>query len=197
MIRFLRILFVTLIGLALAVIGLLVGTIWLDDAVDREVTALRSEQSASESPEEQTPWRLVDNPSTIDTPASVYLTSSAPKAPPVGRFQLNRPELTIRCKENATSLYVSFGAYIGRSPLPVTTRLDEAEARTAPWQPASSYKALGLWDDESSIPFLKEMFGKEQLELSFTPPDVGEVTTSFPIAGLAEEIAPLRKACNW
>ena len=55
---------------------------------------------------------------------------------------------------------------------------------------------LQLWDAQA-VTAIKELFGGDVLRVRFTPFNEAPVEVTFNIAGLEEQIVPLREACNW
>ena len=58
-------------------------------------------------------------------------------------------------------------------------------------------RALGLWRGGESIPVIKSMLGKRRMIVRATPYGDSPFMAEFIIAGLDEEIEPLRNACSW
>lgn len=105
----------------------------------------------------------------------------------------------IRCSENTTSIYFTFNGHFMSDHQygQVTYRLDEKKAVKKGMQESTDHEALGLWRGGSSIPFIKGMLGNEKMLVQATPHSESSVKSTFSIAGLEDEIKPLREACNW
>lgn len=106
----------------------------------------------------------------------------------------------IACRENTTSLYISFADHFmsslqGRGI--VTYRIDKAPAEKRRFLESNDNSVLGLWNGGSSIPFIKQLLGRNTLLVRATPFSDSSVTAEFPISGLEEVIEPLREACHW
>jgi type VI secretion system protein VasI len=57
--------------------------------------------------------------------------------------------------------------------------------------------ALGLWNGNAAIPFIKKMMEHEKMVIRATPFSDSAVTAEYRISGLEEAIKPLRDACKW
>lgn len=142
------------------------------------------------------PWQRYRSRSEIDDSPLVTLTS-------VGRsyesqYGLERvPHLTVRCMENTTSVILDMDRYLGSGTVRVTTRVDDAPARTHQMQVSTDNEAVGLWRGGQAIPFIRTMLGAETLTVRVEPRHVQHVTTSFAIRGLDTKIDELATACNW
>lgn len=106
----------------------------------------------------------------------------------------------IKCHQKTTTITFNAGEFFlvddddyGR----VTYRLDKEKAKTKRMDVTSDNKALGLWSNSETIPFIKEMFGHDKIIVQITPYQETPATMEFTIKGLEEAIKPLRKACGW
>lgn len=106
----------------------------------------------------------------------------------------------IKCHQKTTTITFSAGELFlvddddyGR----VTYRLDKEKAKTKRMDVTTDNKALGLWSNSETIPFIKEMFGHDKMIVQITPYQETPATMEFTIKGLEEAIKPLRKACGW
>ena len=54
-----------------------------------------------------------------------------------------------------------------------------------------------LWYGANAIGFAKKLFSGNNLLIRATPYSDSSIQVEFPIAGLEQAIAPLRKACKW
>ena len=79
----------------------------------------------------------------------------------------------------------------------ITYRLDDETAKTVSANASTNNRALGLWRGNRSIPFLREMFGKNRMVVRMRPFNESPFTANFEISGLEDAITPLRSACNW
>lgn len=145
-------------------------------------------------------WFVTTDRSAMDDSTTVYLVVHASETIP-GKFaDAQRPELDIRCLEHTTALTVQFGDHFMAdidSYGTVTYRIDQQKAQKRDFRASTDGSVLGLWDGGSSISFIKSLFGADALLLRAMPFDESAYEATFPITGLQQEIAPLRKACGW
>lgn len=149
----------------------------------------------------QTNWKNRTDTSRIDDSTNVFLSLRSSDDFP-SRFGggMEHGYMLVRCMENTTTVYFSMGEHhladlqsYGR----VTYRIDSAPAQSRRFLESTDNRALGLWNGGSSIPFIQELFGAENLLVQITPYGESAITVDFPIAGLEEAIKPLREACHW
>lgn len=146
-------------------------------------------------------WIVRSEKSVLDDREQVFL-SVASDGPVNCGWNRNAPiDLMVRCMDNTTSLIISTGCHMTSSRYNdyghVTYRLDSDQARTVEMNESTNNRSLGLWSGGRSIPVIKQMFGKSKMIVRMTPFGESPFTATFPIGGLEEVIAPLRKACNW
>jgi type VI secretion system protein VasI len=141
--------------------------------------------------------------SPLDDSPSVFLSVIAtdPLPNPYGFGDPTYAGVIIRCKENTTAFFITFGdslmfpEMIGRSD--IDYRLDQDRPGRKELRPSSDMKALGLWRGDTSIPFIKTLLEKDQLFIRAYPMGSSPVEATFPISGLGDAIVPLREACGW
>jgi type VI secretion system protein VasI len=79
----------------------------------------------------------------------------------------------------------------------VDFRIDSRAPAHVMMQRSNNYRALGLWQGQSSIPFVRQLLNGSELYVRAIPLNESRVEARFPIAGLDEAIRPLRAACAW
>ena len=139
--------------------------------------------------------------SNFDDSTTVTLFRRANETLSISYGGTSRPIFYIRCMENTTAMFVNAsGMYLasgfdgyGR----VDYRVDDRPAGVWSMQESTDNEALGLWRGSQSIPAIKGLFGGDVLRVKFTPFNESPVEVTFNIAGLEEQIVPLREACNW
>lgn len=111
-----------------------------------------------------------------------------------------RAQLILRCMENTTSAYFKFNEYFmsdiqgyGR----IEYRVDSNTASRVNMDVSTDNMALGLWSGGGSIPFIRRLMEGSSVFVRVTPYNESTIGMTFTIAGLTEEIAPLREACGW
>lgn len=149
----------------------------------------------------QSEWNVRSDISRIDDSTNVFMNLQSSDSFR-GRFRSGEAHATmyIRCQENTTSLYIVMGGHhladiqnYGR----VTYRIDSDPAQHRSFTSSTDSQALGLWSGGNSIPFIRQMFGADNVLVQITPFSESSITVDFPVSGLEEAIAPLREACNW
>ncbi|RUR52687.1 type VI secretion system-associated protein TagO [Vreelandella populi] len=111
-----------------------------------------------------------------------------------------KPRLYIRCQEGTTSAYITFASNFMSDVQDygqVRYRLDQDGAVTKSMHASTDNMALGLWSDDTAIPFIEDMFGHEMMIVSATPYNASPQTMRFNVKKLEEAVQPLREACNW
>lgn len=145
-------------------------------------------------------WSVSENLSPMDDSKTVtlHLESSEPIQ---NRYRgVSAADLYIRCQEKTTALYFVYADNFLSSIQgygQVTYRVDDKPSAKKNMTESTDNKALGLWSGGASIPFVKSMFGGENLVVRITPFNESPVTAQFQISGLEDAIKPLRAACGW
>lgn len=153
--------------------------------------------SSTELPNEHNEsWRVTEEVSRIDDSRKVVVFLSARNDVSTGT-SFTRPRLILRCEENITVIYFKFGPYLGQDRTLVTIRIDKEPAEDIQMLISSDGRAFGFWEGGTAIPFIKKLFGKENIIVRVTSYWGHRDTAEFLIGGLEEEITPLREACNW
>lgn len=145
-------------------------------------------------------WVVTEKTSPMDDSKTVRMLASSNESIP-SRFGLgsDRINLRIRCEENSTEMYFQFSGHhmadiqgYGK----VRMRVDEGDVFSRSMRVSTSNKALGLWSG-SGIGTIKRFFGGDTLVVQATPYGESQITVTFDLTGIEEEIQPLREACNW
>jgi type VI secretion system protein VasI len=154
----------------------------------------------SNSPADEGKWRVTEDVSKFDDTRKVFIRLTSEDKHP-GRFGGQESSyLAIACRENTTSLWMTFAGSFMSSDAgdgTVTYRIDSEASKKRQFRESNDNSALGLWNGGSSIPFIKGMIGKDKLVVRATPFSESSVTATYDIRGLDEAIKPLRAACNW
>lgn len=152
------------------------------------------------TPPTESKWRARIDRSQLDDSETVVLRLESDDAIQDRFGQQGPATLILRCMENTTSAYITFAGQFmadiqGRGR--VDYRVDNRPANHKNMRVSTDNKALGLWSGGGSIPFIKEMMDGQQLYVRATPFSESAVEATFTIAGLNDELPPLRGACNW
>lgn len=164
-----------------------------------EATEYNAGVVEAEKPKALSKWTSSTSVSDLDDSTNVILRLESDNEIR-GKYGGSGPMMMyIRCSENTTSIYFTFNGHFMSDYQygQVTYRLDEKKAVKKGMQESTDHKALGLWRGGSSIPFIKGMLGNEKMIVQATPHSESSVKSTFSIAGLEDEIKPLREACNW
>ena len=106
-------------------------------------------------------------------------------------------ELTINCSKGVTTVFVTskFTSF-GRDDVPIEFTTDSDGLQKARWDICDDKNCAGLWED-SGISFIKALFGKSKIRMTFYR-RVGEpLSAAFPIVGAKQAIEPVGVACGW
>lgn len=151
-------------------------------------------------PQTKSEWSVRVTTSPIDDSKKVFLQVVGVNGVTTRYGQEGQLILTLACRENVTSAYISFGGHFmsdlngsGR----VTYRVDDKSAQRKSFSESNDHEALGLWNGGSAIPWIKSLFGGNRMYVEATPFSENAVSDFLPIAGLEDAIAPLRDACGW
>lgn len=174
----------------------------IDDGAERLVCydlLFRIDRKPS-STSAQSAWETSSETSRIDDTTNVFMTLESSDTFPRRFGGSAHGTMIVRCMENTTSIIFRMGDHhladlqnYGR----VTYRIDDAPAKTQRFVESTDNRALGLWNGGAAIPLFKTLFGAENLLVQITPFGESPITVDFPIAGIEDEIKPLREACNW
>lgn len=77
----------------------------------------------------------------------------------------------------------------------VTSRVGSAEPRRLRWGMSTTNQAT--FYPESRIALIRQLMTAERFVVETTPYRETRIMAEFDAGGLAEQIAPLRRACNW
>lgn len=154
-----------------------------------------------EAVDTQSKWRVNIETSKMTDDTNVFMFLESNENVNCGWNGGQTISLIVRCMENTTAVYFSTGCHMTSSRYnnygDVTYRLDDQKSKTKRFQDSTDNKALGLWRGSLSIPFLKEMLGKQKMLVRMTPYGESAFTAEFDISNIEKEIEPLRKSCGW
>jgi type VI secretion system protein VasI len=147
-------------------------------------------------------WTVSFDKSKIDDSKAVYLAVFSAEPVPQRFGNGQNAQLTIRCLENTTALYIIFGgAFMASSEYDnygdVTYRVDDRPAVKKGFNNSTDNQALGLWSGGVAIPMIKQLFGGTKLVVRAVPYNESQVELEFPISGLEDAVKPLRETCKW
>lgn len=153
----------------------------------------------AESVQTDNKWDVRIESSDFDDTKSVFISTKSESDLSCGFLSQRPATLTIRCMENTTSVLFTTNCHVTdiQDYGKVDVRLDRDPAFVVNTYASTNNKTLGLWEGHRSIPFIKKMFGKDQMVIRFTPFSESPVTAKFDVSGLEETIKPLRESCGW
>lgn len=139
----------------------------------------------------------------FDDPVSIFMSVSSDDFVRLRSGGVKIAVITIGCVDSVSSisvdiLGVTFEDFHRRE---VKYRVNRDREKT--WymiRGVGSNEGLGLWRSNHSIPAIRELFGGDVLEIRLPrSPLFREYRPKirFNIAGLEEQIVPLREACSW
>lgn len=170
-----------------------------DSAISRRCIA-RALADEGKSADYVGDWYVQIETSPMDDSRTVAMVVLSNEEIPSRFGQTGTATMLIRCLENTTSIHISMNDNF-LSDIQgygnVEYRLDKETARSKSMHVSSDNGALGLWSGNRSIPFIRQMFGKDQMLVRITPYNDSPLMVTFPIKGTEEAILPLREACHW
>ncbi len=109
------------------------------------------------------------------------------------------PTLIVRCRENATAVYIVTGmaASVESGDLQghtVRVRFDDASAQRQRWTESTDNEALFAPDP---IPMARNIAKAKALRLEFTPFNASPVIVTFDVSGFDERVGKVAAACHW
>lgn len=148
-----------------------------------------------------TKWNVRKETSAMTDQTNVFMYRDSEETINCGWNRGEKIRLVARCMDNTTSLIFQTGCHMTSSQYNdyghIQYRIDSEPARTLKAQESTNNRSLGLWSGGTSIPVIKQMFGKTQLITKMTPYSENPFTATFDISGMEEAIAPLRQSCGW
>jgi type VI secretion system protein VasI len=110
-----------------------------------------------------------------------------------GRFG-EKVQMTVRCKNGKTEVYVDWATFLGSDGINVTSRIDKAQAEKSYWGVSTDHKASFM---PSPVPTLKKMSGGTTYAVNLTPFSDSPITAIFDIAGAETAFKDIRRDCKW
>lgn len=143
-------------------------------------------------------WDLESSISPIDDSEEVVLTKTS-EVMADGKTL----KLSLACREKETHAWVYFGGEhrmvsdgLGVTPS-LTYRVDKQKAVRALFDTSSDHTVLGLWFDNKSIPFLKQLATGSRLYVEAVPINENSVGAFFDLAGVGAAVDYVAAACDW
>jgi type VI secretion system protein VasI len=142
-------------------------------------------------------WEVVTGESRLDSSSTVVLRIESDDELQSNVGSSYRAWLYLRCRENATSAFVTAEQwFLTGDQVSIAYRVDKEKPQAQTWARSTNYNAAGIWDGARAIPFIKSLLGHETLVVRVTSRD-GVKESAFNIAGLEVHVGPLKQACKW
>lgn len=148
----------------------------------------------------QPEWYSSSRRSPIDDSTNVYLSIDGDRTI-FGSIRDEMPSLNLRCKENKTSAFISFGMQLKTERdsrynrfANLRLRYDDTPAELVRMDLSTNQEAVFF---RRSIPAIKKMLKHKELLVEATPYRSGPQVTTFDLTGLGDKIGPLQTACHW
>lgn len=143
-------------------------------------------------------WSVSTSTSKIDDSTVVVVKVKADSAIEGWPSKSETPTLILRCEDRKTEAYIVTNmrpnVEYGTDGATITLRIDKSPAFKLHTSKSTDGEALFL---PSSINQIKRLMTGSSLFFQFVPFNSSPQSTTFPIAGLAEAIKPLRATCKW
>ena len=116
-----------------------------------------------------------------------------------GWLESKIPELTVRCREHKTDLYIDVGMAanpeLGEyNTATVRLRLDEQPAITQHWSQSTNNEALFA---PEPIAVARRVARAKTMRFVFTPFNSSAATAEFNVSGLSAHLPELAADCGW
>ncbi len=140
-------------------------------------------------------WQYTDETSALDSRKDVWLSLISNNTEGNSIGSPIRATLWVRCMQNKTNLLIGFDRYTTDNQN-IKYKLDDGPVQKQWMETMNGGDGIGIWSGSRAIPFIKKMFSKDNLVVSYNT-YTGPVEFSFDISGLRERIDPLATACQW
>ena len=148
-------------------------------------------------------WTFESHRLSFDDPVSIFMSVFSDDFVRLRSGGAKAAVITIGCVDSVLSIYVDILGvrFEGSHRRELKYRVNRRRAGTWYAMPgAGSNEGLGLWRSHRSIPAISELFGGDVLQIRLPRSPLfreNRAKIRFNIAGLEEQIVPLREACNW
>lgn len=166
----------------------------VDESEEQEVAAAIAPATPKPEPQGKQ-WRYTDETSALDNRKDVWLSVNSKNTEGNAIGSPTRATMWVRCMGNKTNLLVGFERYT-TDDQSVKFRLDDGPIQKQWMETMRGGDGIGIWSGSRAIPFIRSMFGKEEMVIAYNT-YTGPVEFTFNISGLRERIDPLASACNW
>lgn len=141
-------------------------------------------------------WQLSSDFSALEDRNDIWLSVPSQNTEPSAAIgSAAYATLWLRCVEETTSMFVGFRRYTTDNQ-DVKFRLDRGKVQSEFMLARKGGEGIGLWNGETSIPFIRKMLGRDRLVIAYETYS-GPVEFVFDISGLDQRLKPLAEECNW
>jgi Type VI secretion system VasI, EvfG, VC_A0118 len=109
---------------------------------------------------------------------------------------LEYAQIQLMCHENETRLIFDFNDYMGSGLLTIAYRVDGGVVQEARASVSEGGQVVGFWKG-TGIPLAKQLQRAHEIVVSAKPYNEPTVEAIFPITGMEEVVADVRKHCGW
>lgn len=137
-------------------------------------------------------WHISEDRSPIDDSAQIS-AFLLPRGSENKIVMLDSVALGLRCHNSTISAIITTGTSSAAETTKVTHRTGDKAPQTMLWERSANFMSVGLWSDEESVPFIKQLKNNSMLSVRIdTPP----VEVMFDLADVEDITAKIAKACE-
>lgn len=141
-------------------------------------------------------WRFTNEKSALDGREDVWLSVTSQNTQPNQIGQTSRATFWVRCMQNKTNAFVLFNTYTSDDQT-VRYRFDEESVKSIWMETMTGGEGIGVWSGGRAIPFIKDIFGKNELIIGYSSYSNNNLEFTFDVSGLRARIEPLAENCQW
>ena len=138
-------------------------------------------------------WHISETTSAIDGSAQIsgFLL---PRGTENKIVMLDSIALGLRCQNDVTSAIITTGTSAASETAKVTYSVNSNPSQTGYWERSANFLSVGLWSDEESMSFIKQLKNDSTLTVKIDNPPVEVV---FDLANIEDLTGKISQACNW
>lgn len=138
-------------------------------------------------------WHISETTSAIDSSAQIsgFLL---PRGSENKIVMLDSIALGLRCQNDVTSAIITTGTSAASETAKVIYTVNSNASQTGYWERSANFLSVGLWSDEESMSFIKQLKNDSTLTVKIDNPPVDAV---FDLANVEDLTGIISQACNW
>ena len=138
-------------------------------------------------------WHISETTSAIDGSAQIsgFLL---PRGSENKIVMLDSIALGLRCQNDVTSAIITTGTSAASETAKVIYTVNSNTSQTGYWERSANFLSVGLWSDEESMSFIKQLKNDSTLTVKIDNPPVDAV---FDLANVEDLTGKISQACNW